>query len=75
MEGFFSGFKRLFGEYVSSVRFENIKKELLFKVAIANMFLAMGWDRRYDRTVVNWDLVSGEVLQEILLDTAPEGIG
>ncbi len=42
VEGFFSGFKRWFGEYISSVRFENIKKELVFKVAIANMFLAMG---------------------------------
>jgi len=42
VEGFFSGFKWWFGEYVSNVRFENIKKELVFKVAIANMFLAMG---------------------------------
>ena len=41
VEGFFSSFKRWFGEYVSSVRFENIRKELVFKVAIANMFLAM----------------------------------
>jgi len=42
VEGFFSSFKRWFGEYVSSVRFENIKKELVFKVAIVNMFLAVG---------------------------------
>ena len=42
VEGFFASFKRWFGEYVSSVRFENIRKEVLFKVAIANMFLAMG---------------------------------
>jgi transposase len=41
VEGFFSSFKRWFGEYVSSVRFENIRKELVFKVAIVNMFLAM----------------------------------
>ena len=41
VEGFFSSFKRWFGEYVSSVKFENIRKELVFKVAIANMFLAM----------------------------------
>ena len=41
VEGFFSMFKRWFGEYVSSVKFENIKKELVFKVAIANTFLAM----------------------------------
>ena len=34
-------FKRWFGEYVCSVKFENIKKELVFKVAIANTFLAM----------------------------------
>jgi len=42
VEGFFASFKRWFGEYVSSVGFENIRKEVLFKVAIANMFLAMG---------------------------------
>jgi len=41
VEGFFSSFKRWFGEYVSSVKFENIRKELVFKVAIVNMFLAM----------------------------------
>ena len=41
VEGFFSSFKRWSGEYVSSVKFENIRKELIFKVAIANMFLAM----------------------------------
>jgi len=41
VEGFFSSFKRWFGEYVSSVKFGNIRKELIFKVAIANMFLAM----------------------------------
>jgi len=40
VEGFFSSFKRWFGEYVLSVKFENIRKELVFKVAIANMFLA-----------------------------------
>jgi len=42
VEGLFSGSKKWFGEYVSSIRFENIKKELVFKVVIANMFLAMG---------------------------------
>ena len=41
MEGFFSSFKRWFGEYVSSVKFENIRKELVLKVAVTNMFLAM----------------------------------
>ncbi len=38
---FFSSFKMWFGEHVSSVRFENIRKELLFKVAVANVFSAM----------------------------------
>jgi hypothetical protein len=38
---FFSSFKRWLGKYVSSVKFENIRKELVFKVAIAHMFLAM----------------------------------
>ncbi|MDQ7038995.1 MAG: IS5/IS1182 family transposase, partial [Aquificota bacterium] len=42
VESFFSVFKRWFGEYVSGVRFENIRKEIVFKVAIVNMFL-MGY--------------------------------
>ena len=41
VEGFFSSFKRWFGEYVASVKFGSIRKELIFKVAIASMFLAM----------------------------------
>jgi len=41
IEGFFSSFKRWFGEYVSSVKFGNIRKELIFKVAIVSMFFAM----------------------------------
>ncbi|MCS6999198.1 MAG: IS5 family transposase, partial [Aquificaceae bacterium] len=40
VESFFSSFKRWFGEYVSSVKFENIRKELMFKVMITNMFLS-----------------------------------
>ncbi|MCS7307101.1 MAG: hypothetical protein NZ526_00970 [Aquificaceae bacterium] len=34
------GRKRWFGEYVSSVKFENIRKELTFKVMIVSMFLS-----------------------------------
>jgi len=34
-------FKRWFGEYVSSVRFENIRSEVVFKVWILNLFLGM----------------------------------
>ena len=39
VEDFFSSFKRRFVEYVSSVRFEDIKKELVFEVAIVAMSL------------------------------------
>ncbi|MCS7307234.1 MAG: transposase [Aquificaceae bacterium] len=39
VESFFSFFKRRFGEYVSSVKFENIRKELMFKVMIKSVFL------------------------------------
>ena len=42
VESFFSVFKRWFGEYVSSLRFENMKKEIVFKVGIVNMFLMNG---------------------------------
>ena len=42
MESFFSVFKRWFGEYVSSLKFENIKKELVFKVGIMNMLMMGG---------------------------------
>ncbi|MCS7262100.1 MAG: transposase, partial [Aquificaceae bacterium] len=40
VESFFSSFKRWFGEYVSSVKFENIRKELTLKVMIVSMFLS-----------------------------------
>ncbi|MDW7973334.1 MAG: transposase [Thermodesulfovibrio sp.] len=39
-KGFFSSFKPWFGEYVSSVKLENIRKELMFKVMITSMFLS-----------------------------------
>jgi transposase len=42
VESFFSVFKRWFGEYVVSRKFENIKKEIMFKVGIINMFLMAG---------------------------------
>ncbi|MCS6998152.1 MAG: transposase, partial [Aquificaceae bacterium] len=42
VESFFSSFKRWFGEYVSGVKFENIRKELTFKVMITSMFLSGG---------------------------------
>ncbi|MCX8076721.1 MAG: IS5/IS1182 family transposase, partial [Aquificaceae bacterium] len=38
-ERFFSYYKRWFGECVSSVKFENMRKELMFKVKITSMFL------------------------------------
>ncbi len=41
VESYFSVFKRWFGEYVSSVRFENIRFEVVFKVWILNLFLGM----------------------------------
>ncbi|MCS7196104.1 MAG: hypothetical protein NZ827_02410, partial [Aquificaceae bacterium] len=59
LESFFSSFKRWFGEYVSSVKFENIRKELTFKVMIVSMFLSGSggvW--------VYWRIV------KLLLDTA-----
>ncbi|MCS7307138.1 MAG: hypothetical protein NZ526_01165 [Aquificaceae bacterium] len=40
MESLFWSFKRWFGEYVSSVKFENIRKELMLKVMITVMFLS-----------------------------------
>jgi len=42
VESFFSVFKRWFGEYVSSLRFENMKKELVFKVGIINTLMMAG---------------------------------
>ncbi len=42
VESFFSVFKRWFGEYVSSLKFENMKKELVFKVGIMNMLMMGG---------------------------------
>ncbi|MCS7307708.1 MAG: IS5 family transposase, partial [Aquificaceae bacterium] len=40
VESLFWSFKRWFGEYVSSVKFENIRRELMFKVKITSMFLS-----------------------------------
>ncbi len=37
-----SAFKRWFGEYVISNKFENVKKELLFKVGIINTLMMAG---------------------------------
>ncbi len=42
VESFFSVFKRWFGEYVSSVKFENIRKEIVYKVGIINTLLMAG---------------------------------
>lgn len=42
VESFFSAFKRWFGEYVVSKRFENIRRELVFKVGIMNTLLMAG---------------------------------
>jgi transposase len=42
VESFFSVFKRWFGEHVVSKRFENMRKEIMFKVGIINMFLMAG---------------------------------
>ncbi len=42
IESFFSAFKRWFGEYVTSNKFENVKKELVFKVGIINMLMTSG---------------------------------
>ncbi|RMH04974.1 MAG: IS4/IS5 family transposase, partial [Aquificota bacterium] len=39
IESFFSAFKRWFGEYVISRKFENVKKELVFKVGIINTLI------------------------------------
>ncbi|MCS6876654.1 MAG: transposase, partial [Aquificaceae bacterium] len=40
VESFLLLFKSWFGEHVSSVKFENIVKELMFKVMITSMFLS-----------------------------------
>ncbi len=42
VESFFSVFKRWFGEYVVSRGFENMRKELVFKVGIMNMLMMAG---------------------------------
>ncbi|MCS7205777.1 MAG: hypothetical protein NZ853_08770 [Leptospiraceae bacterium] len=36
------GFKRWFGEYARSVKFENTQKEPMFKVMTTSMFLSGG---------------------------------
>ena len=41
VESFLSVFKQWLGKYVSSLRFGNMKREIVFKVAIVNMFLSV----------------------------------
>ena len=40
-ESAFSCLKRVFGEYICSVKWENIVKELLLKASIYNLFMKM----------------------------------
>jgi hypothetical protein len=40
-ESAFSSIKRVFGEYISSVKWKNIVNELLLKASIYNLFMAM----------------------------------
>jgi len=37
----FSTFKRLFGEYTSSIKFRHMAKEILIKATLYNLFTAM----------------------------------
>lgn len=39
VESAFSSIKRTFGEYVTSVKWNNIVKELLVKASLYNMFM------------------------------------
>jgi hypothetical protein len=40
-ESAFSAIKRIFGEHITSIKWENIVKELLLKASIYNLFMAM----------------------------------
>ena len=41
VESAFSSLKRIFGEYITSVKWKNIVNELLFKASIYNLFMKM----------------------------------
>ena len=41
VEGFYSRYKRLFGEYVFSKKWDNIQKEIVTKVNLLNLFIKM----------------------------------
>jgi transposase len=40
-ESAFSSIKRVFGEYITSIKWGNIVKELLLKASIYNLFMSM----------------------------------
>ena len=40
-ETVFSSIKRMFGEYVSATRFQNMVKEMMMKVSLYNLFRRM----------------------------------
>ncbi len=41
-ETVFSSIKRMFGEYVSATRFQNMIKEMMIKVSLYNLFRRYG---------------------------------
>jgi hypothetical protein len=41
VETVFSSIKRMFGEYVSATRFQNMVKEVMMKVSLYNLFRRM----------------------------------
>ena len=38
-ESAFSSIKRMFGEYTSAIRFQNMVKEMMIKVSLYNLFI------------------------------------
>jgi len=48
VESAISSFKRTFGEHMSSVKWENMVKELLLKASVYNLFVGMNpWRTRH----------------------------
>ena len=41
VETVFSSIKRIFGEYSSSIKFQNMVKEMMMKVSLYNLFRRM----------------------------------
>lgn len=53
VESIFSSMKRMFGEYVSAVKYPNMVKEIMLKVSLYNLFISQHKKNFNQRIIIN----------------------